>query len=106
MSDHNSSPRGVTEPAIDIGDLYVFPSPSRPGQLVLAMSVFPNESENSSKQGEVALFARSSQRMLLEEGNNLLQQLASVAHLKPKTETVIGPAIALDIDTPTTKEFA
>ena len=42
MSDHNSSPRGVAEPAIDIGDLYVFPSPSRPGQLVLAMSVFPN----------------------------------------------------------------
>jgi len=27
MSDHNSSPRGVAEPAIDIGDLYVFPSP-------------------------------------------------------------------------------
>jgi hypothetical protein len=42
MSDHNSSPRGVAEPAIDIGDLYVFPSPSRPGRLVLAMSVFPN----------------------------------------------------------------
>ena len=33
MSDHNSSPRGVAEPAIDIGDLYVFPSPDRPGRL-------------------------------------------------------------------------
>src|SRR6267143_4283173 len=42
MSDHNSSPRAVAEPAIDIGDLYAFPSPSRPGQLVLVMSVFPN----------------------------------------------------------------
>src|SRR6266849_10137386 len=42
MSDHNNSPRGVAEPAIDIGDIYVFPSPSRPGQLVLVMSVFPN----------------------------------------------------------------
>jgi len=42
MSDHNSSPRGVAEPAIDIGDLYVFPSPDRPGRLVLAMTVFPN----------------------------------------------------------------
>jgi uncharacterized protein DUF4331 len=42
MSDHNSSPRGVAEPAIDIGDFYVFPSPSRPGRLVLAMTVFPN----------------------------------------------------------------
>jgi hypothetical protein len=42
MSDHNSSPRAVAEPAIDIGDLYVFPSPSRPGRLVLVMTVFPN----------------------------------------------------------------
>ena len=42
MSDHNNSPRGVAEPAIDIGDSYVFPSPSRPGQLVLVMTVFPN----------------------------------------------------------------
>jgi Domain of unknown function (DUF4331) len=42
MSDHNNSPRGVAEPAIDIGDSYVFPSPSRPGRLVLVMTVFPN----------------------------------------------------------------
>jgi len=42
MTDHNSSPRAVAEPAIDIADFYVFPSPSRPGQLVLVMSVFPN----------------------------------------------------------------
>ena len=28
MSDHNNSPHGVAEPAIDIGDLYAFPSPS------------------------------------------------------------------------------
>jgi hypothetical protein len=42
MSDHNSSPRAVAQPAIDIGDLYAFPSPARSGQLVLVMSVFPN----------------------------------------------------------------
>jgi hypothetical protein len=42
MTDHNNSPHGVAEPAIDIGDHYVFPSPSRPGWLVLAMTVFPN----------------------------------------------------------------
>jgi hypothetical protein len=42
MTDHNSSPRAVAEPAIDIGDLYVFPSPSHPGRLVLVMTVFPN----------------------------------------------------------------
>ena len=42
MTDHNSSPRAVAEPAIDVADMYAFPSPSRPGQLVLAMTVFPN----------------------------------------------------------------
>jgi Domain of unknown function (DUF4331) len=42
MSDHNNSPRGVAEPAIDIGDIYAFPSRSRPGRLVLVMTVFPN----------------------------------------------------------------
>ena len=42
MSDHNNSPRGVADPAIDIGDSYVFPSPSRPGRLSLVMTVFPN----------------------------------------------------------------
>jgi Domain of unknown function (DUF4331) len=42
MTDHNSSPRAVAEPAIDLADLYVFPNPSEPGQLVLVMTVFPN----------------------------------------------------------------
>ena len=27
MSDHNSSPRAVAEPAVDLADNYVFPSP-------------------------------------------------------------------------------
>jgi hypothetical protein len=42
MSDHYSTPRAVAEPAIDLTDIYVFPSPSRPGRLVLVMGVFPN----------------------------------------------------------------
>lgn len=41
MSDHLSSPRALADPACDICDVYVFPSPERPGHLVLAMSVFP-----------------------------------------------------------------
>jgi len=28
VSDHNSSPRAMADPAIDIADLYVFPSPT------------------------------------------------------------------------------
>src|SRR5258705_6720913 len=42
MTDHNSSPRAIAEPAVDIADAYVFPSPARAGQLVLVMNVFPN----------------------------------------------------------------
>ncbi len=40
MSDHLSGPRAVADPATDITDFYAFPSPSRPGQLVLVMDVF------------------------------------------------------------------
>src|SRR5260370_32081766 len=42
MSDHTTSRRGVADPAIDICDQYVFPSPSRPGQPVLVTTVCPN----------------------------------------------------------------
>src|SRR5260370_5171584 len=42
MSDHLSGPRALADPAIDLTDLYAFPSPSRPGHLVLVMNVFPN----------------------------------------------------------------
>jgi hypothetical protein len=41
MSDHFSGPRALAGPAGDICDVYAFPSPERPGQLVLAMTVLP-----------------------------------------------------------------
>jgi hypothetical protein len=41
MSDHFSGPRAIADPVADIADLYVFPSPERPGYLVLVMTVFP-----------------------------------------------------------------
>jgi hypothetical protein len=41
MSDHFSGPRALAGPAGDICDIYAFPSPERPGQLVLAMTVQP-----------------------------------------------------------------
>ena len=41
MSDHFSGPRAIADPAADIADLYAFPSPERPGRLVLVMTVFP-----------------------------------------------------------------
>lgn len=41
MSDHFSGPRAIAGPAGDICDLYAFPSPERPGHLVLIMTVLP-----------------------------------------------------------------
>jgi hypothetical protein len=41
MADHFSGPRAIADPAADIADLFVFPSPERPGRLVLVLNVFP-----------------------------------------------------------------
>ncbi|MET7518053.1 DUF4331 family protein [Streptomyces sp. NPDC005480] len=42
MSDHLSGTRALADPAIDLTDLFAFPSPSQGGLLVLVMNVFPN----------------------------------------------------------------
>jgi hypothetical protein len=41
MSDHFSGPAVMDDPSVDITDFYAFPSPERPGSLVLIMDVFP-----------------------------------------------------------------
>ena len=41
MSDHFSGPAVIGDPAVDLTDFYAFPSPERPGNLVLIMDVFP-----------------------------------------------------------------
>src|SRR3712207_4722098 len=41
MSDHISGPRALAEPIADITDFYAFPSPERPGRLVLVMNTLP-----------------------------------------------------------------
>jgi Domain of unknown function (DUF4331) len=41
MADHFSGPRAMGDPAADITDVYAFPSPERPGHLVLILNVFP-----------------------------------------------------------------
>ena len=48
MSDHFSGPRAIAGPAGDICDVYAFPSPGRPGHLVLVMTVQPNATPDSS----------------------------------------------------------
>jgi Domain of unknown function (DUF4331) len=41
MSDHISGPRALADPIADITDLYAFPSPERPGRLVLVLNTLP-----------------------------------------------------------------
>jgi Domain of unknown function (DUF4331) len=41
VSDHISGPRALAEPIADITDAYAFPSPERPGHLVLVMNTLP-----------------------------------------------------------------
>ena len=41
MSDHASGPRAFADPVVDITDMFAFPSPQRPGNLVLVLDVFP-----------------------------------------------------------------
>ena len=41
MADHGAGPRNTANPEIDISDLCAFPSPERPGNLVVVMNVCP-----------------------------------------------------------------
>ena len=41
MSDHISGPRALAEPIADITDVYAFPSPERPGYIVLVVNTRP-----------------------------------------------------------------
>lgn len=41
MSDHISGPRALAEPLADVTDFYAFPSPERPGRLVLIQNTYP-----------------------------------------------------------------
>ena len=41
MSDHISGPRALADPIADITDVYAFPSPQRPGHLVLVLNTLP-----------------------------------------------------------------
>ena len=47
MSDHFSGPRAIAGPAGDICDLYAFPSPERPGHIVLVLDVLPDAPPNA-----------------------------------------------------------
>ena len=48
MSDHISGPRALADPVADITDVYAFPSPERPGHLVLVQNTQPFAAETAT----------------------------------------------------------
>ncbi len=78
MSDHFSGPRAIAGPAGDICDLYAFPSPERPGRLVLVMNVLP-------QAGPSALFSDA---------------IVCRFRLRPLSVAATGPAAAFSFGTP------
>jgi hypothetical protein len=73
VSDHFSGPRALAGPHGDIADLYAFPSPERPGSLVMVMNVLPNAGPDASFSEAIACRFR----------------------LRPVTIAATGPAAAL-----------
>ena len=73
MSDHISGPRALADPIADITDVYAFPSPERPGRLVLVMNTLPfAKLSNPLSDGLLYRF-----RVRPLTGNALLGTLAS-----------------------------
>jgi hypothetical protein len=57
MSDHISGPRALADPIADITDVFAFPSPERPGNLVLVMNTLPfAEVSNPFSEGLIYRF--------------------------------------------------
>ena len=75
MSDHFSGPRAIAGPAGDICDLFAFPNPERPGQLVLVMTVLP-------RAGPSARFSDA---------------ISCRFRLRPVTAAGVGPAAAFAV---------
>jgi len=76
MADHFSGPRALADPASDITDVYAFPSPERPGHLVLVLDTFPIAAPT-------ALFSDA---------------LTYRFRLRPVTATTTGGALAFTVD--------
>jgi hypothetical protein len=62
------------------------------------VSLFAKQCQDLLEENKIALFAWTPERVLLKERDDPLPQFASVTYLEPVAESVIGPAIALDVD--------
>ncbi|PZV33978.1 DUF4331 family protein [Mesorhizobium kowhaii] len=74
MSDHFSGPAVMGDPSVDITDFYAFPSPERPGNLVLIMNVFPMATSQSLFSNVIT--HRFRVRPLRRSGGSLTQEPA------------------------------
>ena len=74
MSDHFSGPAVMGDPSVDITDFYAFPSPERPGNLVLIMDVFPLATSQSFFSDVVTYRFRL--RPLMRSGGSLVHGTA------------------------------
>src|SRR5262245_48097151 len=70
MSDHFSGPRAIAGPQRDICDLYAFPSPERPENLVLVMDVVPRAMPTSSSSDAILYRFRLRPASLLGTGTS------------------------------------
>ena len=62
MSDHISGPRALADPIADITDVYAFPSPERPGHLVLVVNTLPFAQPSDALLGRARLPVPSATR--------------------------------------------
>ena len=64
------------------------------------------QNETLSKNGKISLLAWKSQRVLLEERNNLIKQILAITHLEPITETMFRTLITLNVNFSAFEEIA
>ncbi|PZV16951.1 MAG: hypothetical protein DCF20_07320 [Pseudanabaena sp.] len=91
MADHNSGPRALADPVVDITDMYVFPSPERPGSLVLVLDVFPSA-------GSTALFSDAVDYRFRVRPTSIASQGAISAFAVSEQEYTFSCRFAVPVD--------
>jgi hypothetical protein len=94
MSDHISGPRALADPIADITDVYAFPSPERPGHLVLVMNTLPFASPSAVFSD--GLLYRFRLRPVAATTNGTGPHLGVVGHEELVFDCVFDPPSALD----------
>lgn len=114
MSDHFSGPRALAGPAADINDFYAFPSPERPGHLVLVVNVAPLAAPDASFSDAIDLRFRLRPVTIAGAGAATAfpfagadQELMFTCHFEAPQQGQNGTAAAQDgwLETPSGEEI-